>query len=71
MLRGDTVVITKATLKVVRARVKCVLIYSNIENAIICSLPVTQVANFISKRPIFVAMYQQQISGLGNYRVHP
>ena len=35
-LRGDTVVETKATLKVVRARVKCVLIYSKIENATLC-----------------------------------
>ena len=40
---------TKATLKVVRTRVKCVLIYSNIETATLCSLLRTQVANFIVK----------------------
>ena len=44
---------TKATLKVVRARVKCVLIYSKIEKATLCSLPRTQVANFVSKGTIF------------------
>ena len=38
---------TKATLTAVRARVKCVLIYSNIENATICLLPWIQVANFL------------------------
>ena len=45
-LRGDTVEETKATLKVVRTRVKRVLIYSKIENAALWSLPWTQVANF-------------------------
>ena len=40
-------------LTVVRARGKCVLIHSNIENATLCSSPCTQVANLISKRPIF------------------
>ena len=49
-LRGDKVVETKATLKVVRTRVKSVLIFSNIETAALCSLPWTHVANFISKR---------------------
>ena len=41
---------TKATLKVVRTRVKRVLIYSMIENAPLSLLAWTQVANFISKR---------------------
>ena len=54
---------TKATLKVVRARVKCVLIYLNIENATVCSLPGIQVANFISKQ-YFLPTYQQQLSRL-------
>ena len=64
-LRGDSAVETKATLTVARARVKCVLIYSNIENAILCSLLWTQVANFISKQQqYFVATYQQQLSRL-------
>ena len=40
---------TKATLTIVRARVKYVPIYSNIENATLCSFPWTQVANFILK----------------------
>ena len=44
---------TKAALKVDRARVKCVLIYSHIENVTLCLLPWTQVANFISKQTIF------------------
>ena len=48
-LRGDRVVKTKETLTVVRARTKCVLISSNIENATLCSLAWTQVANFLSK----------------------
>ena len=47
MAKGDTAVETKTTLTVVRARVKCVLIYSIIEIATLCSLPWTQVANFI------------------------
>ena len=51
-LRGDAVVETKATLKVVGARVKCVLRYSSIKNATLCSLPWTQAVNFISKRTI-------------------
>ena len=36
-----------------RTREKYVLIYSNIETATLCSLPWAQVANFISKRPVF------------------
>ena len=48
LLKGYTVVETKATLKVVRTRVEHVLIYSLIENATPCSLPRTQVVNFIS-----------------------
>ena len=47
-LRGGTVVETMATLTVVRERVSCVLIYSNIENAPLSSLPWTQVANVAS-----------------------
>ena len=39
MLRGYTIVETKATVTVVRTRVKCVLIFSKIENAILYSLP--------------------------------
>ena len=50
---GDMVVKTKATLKVVRARVKRVLIYANIENVTLRSLPRIQIANFISKRTMF------------------
>ena len=45
----ETVLVAKATLKVVRTRVKYVLIYLKIENVILCSLPWTQVANLISK----------------------
>ena len=44
---------TKATLKVVRTKLKRVLIYSKIEKAILCLLPWTQVANFVSKGTIF------------------
>ena len=51
--KGNTVVETKATLKVVRTKVKRLVIYSKIENPTLCSLPFTQVANFISKRTIF------------------
>ena len=40
---------TKATLRVVRTRVKYVLVYLKIENATLCSLPWTQVSNCISK----------------------
>ena len=46
------VVKKKSTLKVVRIRVKCDLIYSKIENGTLCSLLWTQVANFISKRTL-------------------
>ena len=49
ILRGNTAVETKATSKVNRTRVKRVLIYSKIENATLCSLPWTQVANFFSE----------------------
>ena len=53
LLIGDTVVEKVATLTVFRARVMCVLIlYSSIENGTLCSFPGTQVANFISKRPM-------------------
>ena len=52
-LRGDMVVETKATLKVVRTGVKRVLIYSKIENATFCSLPWTRAVNFISKGTVF------------------
>ena len=40
---------SNATLKVVRTRVKYVLMYSKTDNAILRSLPWTEVANFISK----------------------
>ena len=63
---------TMATLKVVRTRVKYVLVNSKIENAILCSLPWTQVANFcFQKGPYVVATYQKQLTGLPKYRVHP
>ena len=54
-LRRDTVVETKATLKVVRTSGKYVLrkLYSKLEKATVCSLPRTQVANFISEGTIF------------------
>ena len=52
-LRGDTVVQTKTTLKVVRTREKRLLTYTKIENAILCSLSWTHVANFISKGTIY------------------
>ena len=55
---------TKATLKVVRTRVKRVLMYSMIENATLSSFPWTQVTNCISKGTIFVATLQQQLSPL-------
>ena len=58
---------TKATLKVVRARVKRVLIYSKIENAILCSLPWTQVANFILL--LFFLAFPSYISGVHHFRV--
>ena len=60
-LRGDTVVETKATLTVVRARVKCVLIYSNIENTTLCYLGHKLHALFQNGQ-CFVATYQQQLS---------
>ena len=63
-LMGDTVAGKKATVKVVRTRLKLVLIYSKIDNATLCSLPWTQVANFISKGATFVATYQQQLCRL-------
>ena len=43
---------TKATLKVVRTRVKRVPIYSKLDNATFRSLPWTQVVNFIPKETI-------------------
>ena len=52
-LRGDTVEEAKATLTVVSTRLKRALFYSMTENAILCSLPWTQVVNFISKGTIF------------------
>ena len=63
-VRDDTEVETNATLKVVRTRVKYFLMYSKTENAILRSLPWTQVANFISKGQCFVGTYQQQLSRL-------
>ena len=54
---------------VVRARVTCVLIYSNIQNATLCSLPWTQVANFISKRTIFCSYVPATTLSTSNYRV--
>ena len=52
-LRGDTVEETKAAMKVIRTSGKYVLMYSKMEKAVVCSLPRTQVANFISKGTIF------------------
>ena len=50
---------------VVRTRVEYVFIYSKTENATLCSLPWTQVANFFfSKSAIFVATYPKQLSRL-------
>ena len=63
-LRGDTVVGTKATFEVVRTRVKCVLIYSKTENALLCSLPWTQAEAVSQKGQYIVATYQQQLSRL-------
>ena len=55
----------KTTLTLARTRVKSVLIFSKIENAALCSLPWTQVANFIfQKGQYFVATYRQQLSRL-------
>ena len=56
LFRGDKVVETKATLKVVRTRLKRVLIYSKIDNATICSLPWTQVVHFILEGTIFCSV---------------
>ena len=70
-LRRDTVVQTKATLKVVRIRVNCVLLYSDIENVTLCSLRWTQVANFISKRTIFCCHMPATVQSTNNYRVQP
>ena len=47
------VVETKATLKVARTKGKRVPIYWKKEDAILCSLPRTQVTNFISKGTLF------------------
>ena len=53
ILRGDTVVETKATLKVFRTIVKRVLLYSMTETAPLSLLPWTQVTNVISKGTLF------------------
>ena len=70
-LRGDTVAQTKATLKSVRTRVKRVLVYSKIENAVLCWLPWTQVANCISKGTIFCSYVPTTALFTTNYRVLP
>ena len=47
---------TKATLKVVRTRVKRVLVYSMVENSLLSLLPWKQVANSILKGTIFLSL---------------
>ena len=58
-LRGDTVVETKAILKVVRMDD---LVDSKTENATLRSLPWTQVQTLFQKGQYFVATSQQQLS---------
>ena len=70
-LREGTVVETKATLKVARTGVKRVLVYSKIENGTLCSLPWTQVVNFMSKGTIFCRYVPATAVSTVNYRVHP
>ena len=55
---------TKAALKVVRARVKCVLIYSNIEKATFWLLLGYKLQTLFQNGQSFVATYQQQLSRL-------
>ena len=52
-LRGDRVVETRAALKVVSTRVKCLLMYSKTEKAALLSLPQTQVAILIQMEQYF------------------
>ena len=52
-LRGDTVVETGATLKVVSTRVKFVLTYLKVKKAALLSLPWTQVAILIQMEQYF------------------
>ena len=66
LLRGDTVVEAKVTLKVVRTGVKRVLMYSKVENATFCSFPWTQTVNFISKGTIF---HSYVLNSLVDYRL--
>ena len=69
-LRRDTVLEAKATLKVVRTRLKRVLIYSKIDNAFLCSLPWTHVAYFISKGTTFCSYLPAPALSAINYRAH-
>ena len=62
---------SKATLKVVRARAKRVLIYLMIKNVTPSSLPWTLVANCISKGTIFCSHVPAKDLSTTNYRVHP
>ena len=61
---------TKANLKVARTRLKRVLVYSKIDNATLCSLPWTQVVNFIPKRTIFCSYVPVTALSTTNYSVH-
>ena len=70
-LRGDAVAETKTTLIVVRTREKQVIIYWKIERATLCSLPRTQVANFILKGTTFCSYVSAITLSTTNYRVHP
>ena len=63
------VVETKTSLKVVRARLKTYIL--KIKNATLCSLPWTQVANFISKVKIFCCYVPATALSTTNYRDHP
>ena len=64
-LRGDTVVETKATLKVVRTSVKYVLIYSQIETAILCSSSWTASR---AEDPGFESRLSRDFSGVEPYQ---
>ena len=70
-LRGNTVMETKASLKVVRTGVKRVLIYSETENATPSALPWTLFANFTSKTIIFCSYVPAAASSTASDRVPP
>ena len=71
-LRGDTVLETKATLKVVGTSLKRVLIYSKTDKATLCSLPLdTSCKLYFERDSIFFSYVPATALSASNCRVHP